>query len=234
MVAEGFVRTRVRAAAEDRRADGGEGFFVTRARSNPDDGPSGVGGSQRRAVDAPAVRAAGGESVESVLRTCGAGCGGARFDAPDRRAASEASVFWKPDDDPNAETGGSRGEPQASAAADAVDGTREHGAETQHQQACPGACRLPVLTGKSEGLPGPSSLWASDITYIPMARGFLFLVASCGDHRPVFAAGAGLALVEHSGDELLRGGPARSPGTLRSPRDFQHGPGGSVHFGGVH
>ena len=46
-------------------------------------------------------------------------------------------------------------------------------------------------------------VWASDITYIPMARGFLFLVAIIDS---VFSAGAGLALVEHSGDELLRGG----------------------------
>ena len=47
-------------------------------------------------------------------------------------------------------------------------------------------------------------------------------------HRLVFSAGARLALVQHVGDDLLRGGRERSCGTLRSPRDIQHGPGLSV------
>ena len=55
-----------------------------------------------------------------------------------------------------------------------------------------------------------------------------------GGHRLVFAAGARLALVQHVGDDLLRGGSERSCGTLRLPRDIQHGPGLSVHLGGVH
>ena len=76
-----------------------------------------------------------------------------------------------------------------------------------------------------------NQVWAADITYIPMARGFVYLV---GGHRLVFSAGARLALVQHVGDDLLRGGRERSCGTLRSPRDIQHGPGLSVHLGGVH
>ena len=76
-----------------------------------------------------------------------------------------------------------------------------------------------------------NQVWAADITYIPMARGFVFLMAIIDWYsRRVLA----LALVHHVGDELLRGGPTRSPGTLRLPRDFQHGPGLSVHLGGFH
>ena len=76
-----------------------------------------------------------------------------------------------------------------------------------------------------------NQVWAADITYIPMARGFVYLVAVIDWYS---RGGARLALVQHVGDDLLRGGRERSCGTLRLPRDIQHGPGLSVHLGGVH
>ena len=55
-----------------------------------------------------------------------------------------------------------------------------------------------------------------------------------GGYRLVFAPGARLALVQHVGDDFLRGGCERSCGTLRLSRDFQHGSGLSVHRRGFY
>ena len=54
-----------------------------------------------------------------------------------------------------------------------------------------------------------NQVWAADITYIPMARGFVYLVAVIDWYS---RAGARLALVQHVGDDLLRGGRERSCG----------------------
>ena len=52
-------------------------------------------------------------------------------------------------------------------------------------------------------------VWAADITYIPMAKGFLYLVAIMDWHKP---ARAGLEALQHHGHQLLRGGVGGSPG----------------------
>ena len=72
--------------------------------------------------------------------------------------------------------------------------------------------------------------WATDITYIPMAHGFIYLVAIidwCS--RRVLA----WRLSEHDGDELLRGGPGGSHRALRLPGNLQHGSRLSVYVGRV-
>ena len=52
-------------------------------------------------------------------------------------------------------------------------------------------------------------VWAADITYIPMAKGFLYLVAIMDWHsRHVLACKA----LQHHGHQLLRGGVGGSPG----------------------
>ena len=52
-------------------------------------------------------------------------------------------------------------------------------------------------------------VWAADITYIPMAKGFLYLVAIMDWHsRHVLA----WKLSNHHGHQLLRGGVGGSPG----------------------
>ena len=43
---------------------------------------------------------------------------------------------------------------------------------------------------------GPNQVWAADITYIPMARGFLYLVAIMGLVQPLRG---GLEAVQHPG-----------------------------------
>ena len=43
-------------------------------------------------------------------------------------------------------------------------------------QPAPGVRVYPYLLGKAE-ITRPNQVWAADITYLPMARGFLYLVA---------------------------------------------------------
>ena len=84
----------------------------------------------------------------------------------------------------------------------------------------------------------PNQVWAADITYLPMARGFLYLVAVTDWHSryavasrlsntPRSWSGAG------SGSRLLRRGAGGGSG--KGPdRGVQHRPGEPVHQPGVH
>lgn len=58
--------------------------------------------------------------------------------------------------------------------------------------------RLPIVRA--------NQVWATDITYIPMARGFVYLIAivALRQAQEVQSADAQLALVDHAGDRLLR------------------------------
>ncbi len=49
----------------------------------------------------------------------------------------------------------------------------------------------------------PDQAWAMDFTYVPMARGFVYLAAS---RRLVFSPGSGLAAVDHHRGRVLRQG----------------------------
>ena len=77
----------------------------------------------------------------------------------------------------------------------------------------------------------PNHVWCADVTYIPMRRGFQYLVVimDSGD-----AYGALLAPVEHPGQRLLCRGPAGGVGQVRQPGGFQHGPGMPIHQRGFH
>ena len=77
----------------------------------------------------------------------------------------------------------------------------------------------------------PNQVWATDITYIPLNRGFMFLVAVMDWHS---RRGAFLETVQHLGCRLLRDCAARSHHAPRPPRDLQHGPGSSVHQPSLH
>ena len=77
----------------------------------------------------------------------------------------------------------------------------------------------------------PNQVWATDITYIPMARGFAYLVAI---HRLVLPPGPGVAAVQHAGHGLLHRGVEGRPRTLRPADHLQHRPGLAVHGGGLH
>ena len=72
----------------------------------------------------------------------------------------------------------------------------------------------------------PNQVWAMDITYIPMARGFVYLAAVMDWHsRKVLA----WRVIGHNGHRLLRGGARRIPGTPRRAGDIQHRSGKPVH-----
>ena len=63
----------------------------------------------------------------------------------------------------------------------------------------------------------PNQVWCADITYVPMAKGFVYLVAVDGLVQP---AGVVVAGVDHDGFGFLRGGAARGHGAARAARNF--------------
>src|ERR1700686_2119355 len=107
------------------------------------------------------------------MRACGRGAFGdlprqARYrggrsggDAPHRRTASRTSVLRLAANDFRTQQGRPWAQPQASAAADARDGDRGAGSAPRRG--------LKIVE--------PNHVWAADVTYIPMACGFLYLVA---------------------------------------------------------
>ena len=93
----------------------------------------------------------------------------------------------------------------------------------------PGHKTYPYLLG-GIAITRPNQVWAADITYIPMARGFLYLVVNPGLVQSVCAL---LAPVKHPGCRLLRrcsGGGAQEGGTGH----LQYRPGCSVHWRVLH
>ena len=73
----------------------------------------------------------------------------------------------------------------------------------------------------------PNQVWCSDITYIPMERGFLYLVAIMDWFtRKVLSW---LASVEHDGRGVLYRGAPGCADALRHPGNFQYGPGLTIH-----
>ena len=76
----------------------------------------------------------------------------------------------------------------------------------------------------------PNQVWAADITYLPMSRGFLYLVAVMDWHSRYVV---GLAAVQHPGIRLLPRGAGGGPG--HGPAgDVQHRAGEPVHQLRVH
>jgi len=78
---------------------------------------------------------------------------------------------------------------------------------------------------------GPNQIWCSDITYIWMNRGFIYLTVHCG---LVQSEGAVLGNFDDAGFILLRRRPGRSHCHPREAGDLQHRPGGAVHGPGIH
>src|SRR4051812_34445688 len=114
-------------------------------------------------------------------------------DAPDRRAVHALAVPGLAPDGGDAARRLCRDQPQAGSAADAADGDCGAGPEAADQQTGPGAHNLPVsasggdgraaepsLGGAAQGSVGAADGMAAegaDITYIPIGRGFRYLVA---------------------------------------------------------
>ena len=72
----------------------------------------------------------------------------------------------------------------------------------------------------------PNPVWAADVTFIPMACGFLYLVVIID-----WASRAvpGVAAVEHQRCELLRSGAGGSAPSVRNAADFQYRSGLHIH-----
>jgi transposase InsO family protein len=66
-----------------------------------------------------------------------------------------------------------------------------------------------------------NQVWCADVTYIPMARGFLYLVVIHGLGEP---CRAGVAAVKRARRGVLCRGPRRSALPIRPPRDLQYRP----------
>ncbi len=76
----------------------------------------------------------------------------------------------------------------------------------------------------------PNQVWAMDITYIPMARGFVYL-AAVGLVQPT---GPGLAAVDHHGGRVLPRRGRRGVDQVRPTEDLQYRPGQPVHQHCIH
>ena len=104
-------------------------------------------------------------------------------------------------------------------------------------KAAPGHKIYPYLL-RGLAIVEPNHVWAADITYIPMAHGFLYLVAiprmllhSLGLGQP---RGSGVAIIEHDGCELLPRGFGRCPGPIRQAENIQYRSRRAVHQRRVH
>src|SRR6202008_2686850 len=76
----------------------------------------------------------------------------------------------------------------------------------------------------------PNQVWAMDITYIPMARGFVYLAVGLDWFPP----GAGVARLDHDGGGILRRDAGGGAGEARQARDLQHRSRLAVHLCRVH
>ena len=77
----------------------------------------------------------------------------------------------------------------------------------------------------------PNQVWATDITYIPMARGFVYLIAIVDwFSRRVLSWRLSITLET----DLLHRGVGGSAGALRRAGDLQYRPGQPVYQHGVH
>ena len=76
----------------------------------------------------------------------------------------------------------------------------------------------------------PNQVWAMDITYIPMARGFVYLAAVIDWFSRRVLSWA----LYHAGSEVLHRGRRGSAGPPRQARHLQHRPGQPVHLPRLH
>jgi transposase InsO family protein len=83
-----------------------------------------------------------------------------------------------------------------------------------------------VFEGGGIAIERVNQVWCSDVTYIPMAKGFLYLVVVMDW---VSRRGAGVAAVQHARRRFLCRGARGGALPVGSARDLQYRPGQSVH-----
>jgi putative transposase len=119
----------------------------------------------------PAMRTARAAAIDAVLPPLGRERRESRADAADRRAVLGDAVLRQPEAGPRAGR-----QSQARAAVDATHGNRGDLPEEAHDLVGGRAQDLPVFTAKCGGA-APDQVWSTDITYVPLRHGFLYLVA---------------------------------------------------------
>ena len=130
------------------------------------------------------MRAAGGQPFQHLLPAPGCLGRGPVSDGLDRPAVPGDPLLWVQEDEGLAGPAWYAGEPEAGAAADACHGAAGHLPAASHQPTGTGATGVPLPAegyddhpAQPEPAPAKAGVWAADITYLPMARGFLYLVA---------------------------------------------------------
>jgi putative transposase len=144
--------------------------------------------------------------------------------------ASEVAVLRLAANGVRTQPGRSRGQPQARAAADARDGDRGAGSAPRHEQSRARPQDISLSAARRE-ITEPNHVWAADITYIPMACGFLYLVAIID-----WASRAVLAwrLSNTMDTGFLHRGAGGGAGAARQAADIQHRSGRAVHQRRLH
>ena len=138
--------------------------------------------------------------------------GPARSGVPFRRLADVARAAGRR---------GVQDRPASREDADAADGDRGAVSPSAHHQAEPGHKIYPYLLRGIE-ITRPNQVWAMDITYIPMARGFVYLaVVLDWVSRRVLSWRLSITMEA----ALLRRGPGGRPGSSRQAGNLQHGSG---------
>ena len=161
----------------DRPTEGGEGFLGGEARSmSPARRRKMVDRGASVPVDSAAVRPGRREPLQPLLPSPWGLRRGAVPDAGDGPAVPGDPLLRFEANEGLAGAAGYSGEPEAGAAADAGHGVAGHLPATENQPTGAGSAGLSYLLGKAE-ITRPNQVWAADITYLPMARGFLYLVA---------------------------------------------------------
>ena len=98
-------------------------------------------------------------------------------DAPDRRAAPGSPVLRGSQARRAAQAGRPRCRPATRANADAADGDRGTVPQAAHQHPRAQGRKSTRILLKGLAIERPNQVWASDISYLPMAHGFMYLVA---------------------------------------------------------
>ena len=122
------------------------------------------------------MRPARHQQVQPELPAQGDLSGGPGGDEGDGPAVPEYALLRVKTDEGLAGQAGSPGKPEAGPASDADHGTTCHLPASQDGSAGPGHKVYPYLPG-GMAITRPDQVWAADITYVPMAKGSLYLVA---------------------------------------------------------
>ena len=115
--------------------------------------------------------------------------------------------------------------PPACRDADEAHGDRSDLSRPNTSKPAPGHKIYPYLL-RDVTIERPNQVWAMDITYIPMRRGFVYLAAVVDVVQP---ARAGASRVDHHGGGVLRRSAGGGAGEAWQARDFQHGSGQPIH-----